>query len=144
MTAIIRSSERKRPLVEALLHEISILMERLAETGETGAIDLKSLPLTDLERHELVEKLGEGEVRAAISAAGTSTIFETQFAGVWCVRHEDLAGGVTVEQIAVARVPEMLLAHPADIAAARSRLNTMLAHSTEEEPALKERDSANT
>ena len=106
-------------------------MQRLLETGETGTIDLRSLPMTDWDRQEIAERLGEGEVKAFVTVGGTSTVTETQFAGVWWIRHEGADGRVAAEQVVVARAPEFLLAHPADIGAAQLRLSGILSVSAE-------------
>jgi hydrogenase-1 operon protein HyaF len=134
MTTIIRPNFRKPGLAGAVLREIATLMDQFVRTGVGGIIDLRSLPLTDFERFELAEKLGDGEVRASVNAGGISTVFETKFAGVWWVRHEGTEGQVAAEQIVIARVPDILLAHPSDISAAQARLNTLLARSEEGQP----------
>lgn len=135
MTTIIYHDFKKSGLPSTILREIATMMEELLLTGEAGTIDVRSLPLTDFDRFELAEKLGDGEVRAFINAGGSSTVFETKFAGVWWVRHEDAEGRVMAEQIVVARAPELLLAHPSDIGNARARLNKLLAGYEEEEAA---------
>ncbi|MGO9484815.1 MAG: hydrogenase expression/formation C-terminal domain-containing protein [Rhodomicrobium sp.] len=126
MTTIIRYNFRKSGVVDAVVREIAAMMERLLETGEPGIVDLRSSPMTDLHRFELAEKLGDGEVRAIVNAGGASTVFETKFAGVWWVRHENTEGRILSERIIVARAPGVLLAHPSDISAARTRLNKLL------------------
>jgi hydrogenase-1 operon protein HyaF len=123
----------KSALAEAVLREILALMQRLLETGKTGIIDLRSLPMSGWDRQQLAGTLGEGEVKALVNACGASTVSETQFPGVWWVRHEGADGRVAAEQVVVARVPEFLLAHPADIAAARTRLSAILSRSAEAE-----------
>jgi hydrogenase-1 operon protein HyaF len=133
MTTIIRPNFRKPRVAEAVFREIAAMMECLLTTGETGTIDLRSLPMTDLDRIELAGRLGDGEVRAFINAGGTSTVFETQFAGVWWIRHEDHEGRALAEQIAVAHVPEMLLANPGDISASHARLSKLLASGRDEQ-----------
>ncbi len=128
MTTII-AQDLESPIAEAVLREIPALMQRLLETGEAGIIDLRSLPMSDWDRQELASRLGEGEVKAFVNVGGVSTVSETQFAGVWRVRHEGADGRVAAEQLVVARAPEFLLAHPADIAAARLRLSEILERS---------------
>jgi len=130
MTTII-AKDLRSTLAEAVLREIPLLMQRLLETGETGIIDLRSLPMTDWDRQELAKRLGEGEVRAIVNAGGASTVIETQYPGVWWVRHEGAEGRVAAEQVVVARAPEFLLAHPEDIAAAQLRLSAALGNSGE-------------
>lgn len=118
-------------LADAVLREIPVLMQRLLDTGETGTIDLRSLPMTDWDRRQLATRLGEGEVKAFVTVGGTSTVIETQFAGVWWIRHEGADGRIAAEQVVVARAPEFLLAHPADIEAAQRRLSALLSGSAE-------------
>ncbi len=48
----------------SILAEIGQLLTALSERGEAGAIDLRSLPMTDVDRGQLEEILGRGEVRA--------------------------------------------------------------------------------
>lgn len=125
MTTII-AQNRNSSFTEAVLREIRHLMQRLIETGETGIVDLRSLPMRDWDRQELAARLGEGEVKAVANVAGVSTLWETQFAGVWWVRHQGADGRIAAEQVVVARAPEFLLAHPADISAAQRRLSEIL------------------
>ncbi len=130
MTTII-AQNLNSGFAEAVLREIPNLMQRLLETGETGIIDLRSLPMSDWDRQELAARLGEGEVKAIANVGGVSTLSETQFAGVWWVRHEGADGRVAAEQVVVARAPEFLLAHPSDISAAQRRLSEILGNPAE-------------
>jgi hydrogenase-1 operon protein HyaF len=113
-------------MASALLSEIAAALARLAEDGETGSVDLRSLPLSDADRLELADALGSGEVRASVACTATSEVYETAFAGVWWVRLLGESGRVSAEHIEIARVPEILLAHPADIAAASRKLAAAL------------------
>ena len=82
--------------------------------------------MTDADRIELDERLGRGEVRVELSVAGTSEVWETAYAGVWWIRHFGSGDRAASEQIAVTRVPEVLLAHPADLHVAALRLKRQL------------------
>lgn len=114
-------------LVEAVLRELAGHLAALAARPDRpSAIDLRSLPISDPDRQALRRRLGAGEVRATLTLSGTSQIDETAYAGVWWVRHDAADGGVLAEQIVVARVPELLLAHPDDIDAAARRLQQQL------------------
>ncbi|MCU0928159.1 MAG: hydrogenase expression/formation protein [Burkholderiaceae bacterium] len=114
-------------MVDAIVHECATQLGALArDPGFATAIDLRSLPLDDAQRQMLRARLGQGEVRAVVDVAGPTTVDETAFAGLWWVRHEGADGGVLAEQIVVARVPELLLAHPADVAVAAVRLRDAL------------------
>jgi hydrogenase-1 operon protein HyaF len=106
----------------SVLAEVGRLLEGLAQTGDPGYIDLRSLPLTDADRGELETLLGRGEVRADLSLAGASEVWETAYAGAWWIRHRGAGDRIASEEIAVCEVPEILKTHPADIQAAARRL----------------------
>jgi hydrogenase-1 operon protein HyaF len=102
----------------SILAEIGELLIALSERGEAGGIDLRSLPLTDADRDQLEELLGRGEVQAKLDLAGASEIWETSYSGVWWIRHRGAGDKIASEEISVTTVPEILAAHPVDIAAA--------------------------
>jgi len=66
-----------------LLREISELLHRLLETGETAAIDLSALPLTPADLDWLRGKLGEGEIAVTLQASVEFSLNETACTGVW-------------------------------------------------------------
>lgn len=99
-----------------LLHELAEQVRRLLESGETAAIDLSALPLTPADLDWLREKLGEGEIAVTLNARGESTFNETACPGVWWVTHHNENGAVTSQFIEVAFVPELVKAHPQDVA----------------------------
>jgi hydrogenase-1 operon protein HyaF len=113
----------------SVLAEVSRLLEHLAQTGEPGFIDLRSLPLTAADRDELDALLGRGEVRADLDLAGASEVWETAYPGAWWVRHRGAGDRIAAEEIAVCPVPEILKTHPADIDAAARRLRNDLQQS---------------
>ena len=110
----------------SVLAEVGRLLEALAESGEEGAIDLRSLPLSDADRAELEERLGRGEVRAELDLAGESEVWETTYPGAWWIRHRGARGKIATEEIAVCRIPEILITHPVDIEAAAARIRNEL------------------
>ena len=113
--------------VTAILHEIVRRLERLAAASEPSAIDLRSLPMSPLDRTELKRALGEGEVRATLNAEGVSTIQETHFPGVWWVEHRDLQDQLLAELIDVNYVPDILARVSGEIAAGARALSEQLA-----------------
>ena len=68
------------------------MLEALAESGQAGSIDLRSLPLSDADRAQLEELLGRGEVQAKLDLAGASEVWETTYPGVWWIRHKGAGG----------------------------------------------------
>lgn len=100
---------------QPLLREISELLHRLLEAGQSGTIDLSALPLTPADLDWLQEKLGEGEIAVTLQANGESTLNETACPGVWWVVHHNMQGAVTSQFIEVAWVPELIKAHPKDV-----------------------------
>jgi len=119
-------------LADAVLPEIAALLDELIENGNEGAIDLRSLPMTDADRDALREKLGTGEVRATLQVAGASTVEETAIRGVWWIRHEAADGQVANEHIAITLLPDILRTHPGDLPQARARLEELLNPEPEE------------
>ncbi|MDH4108609.1 MAG: hydrogenase expression/formation protein [Gammaproteobacteria bacterium] len=118
----VRVTGRPSELTDAILMEIAELLERLVDEGINGAIDLRSLPMSDEDRACLEERLGFGEVSATLDVAGPTEILETAYTGVWWIRHLDGKGRVTAEQIAVTRVPDILISPPEDMRNAAARL----------------------
>lgn len=109
-----------------LLRELAEQVRHLLETGEPSAIDLSALPLTPADLDWLREKLGGGEISVTLQAGGESTLDETACAGVWWVTHRNEQGAVASQFIEVAFVPELVKAHPADVAIGRERLAFMV------------------
>ena len=122
--------ERPTGMAYSVLAEVGRLLEALSENGRNGAIDLRSLPLTDADRAQLKELLGPGEVTAELDVAGRSTVRETAFAGVWWICHRGAGDKVASEEIAICPVPSILVSHRADIAAAARRIAQTLEKST--------------
>jgi len=73
--------------IAPLLHELRHALRRLADSGETTTIDLRSLPLAPGELEILERTLGGGELSATLNALGPSEILETAFAGIWRIVH---------------------------------------------------------
>ena len=110
-----------------LLRELLAMVNRLLDTGETAAIDLSALPLTPADLDWLREKLGEGEIAVTLQADGESTLAETGCPGIWWVTHHNEQAVVTSQFLEVAFVPELVKAHPGDVALGRDHLESMMA-----------------
>jgi hydrogenase-1 operon protein HyaF len=109
-------------LVDALIMEVYGLLRRLIEHGEPGSIDLLGLPLSASCLAALDQRLGQGEVKVRLDAAGRSEIHETGFPGVWWSSHSDEAGRVVAMLIEVTPVPEIVRADIEDMRLAYRRL----------------------
>lgn len=101
--------------VKALGHEILARLRRLSESGETSAIDLKSLPMAPDEFAGIKRMLGEGEIDLTIDLDGPTRIRETAYPGVWWVQHQAGNGRILSEYIEIARFPDFLSAQPENI-----------------------------
>lgn len=110
----------------AILREAASLLERLADEGESGAIDLSSLPLTPADRLWLRERLGQGEVSIHLAAGGDSDILETAVPGLWWVEHRDEQGRVLSEFIEVTRVPALVAVPADDLESGLEYLDTLI------------------
>ena len=109
-----------------LLRELLEMVRRLIDAGESSAIDLSALPLTPADLDWLRERLGAGEISVTLQANGESTLNETGCPGVWWVTHRNGQGAVTSQFIEVAFVPELVKAHPQDVAIGQERLELMI------------------
>lgn len=114
-------------MAASVLAEIGECLKALAGGGEAAAIDLLSLPMTPADRAELEALLGHGDVEAALDIAGPSQIWETGYSGVWWVRHFGAGDRIAAERIEITALPELLMSHVDDIAAAATRLRQDLA-----------------
>ena len=68
------------------------------------------------------QALGRGDVAVSLQAAGRTEVWETGFAGVWWLRHFGDDDRIAAEVIEITPVPDIVAAHPDDIAAAALRL----------------------
>lgn len=99
---------------QPLLREVRDLLQRLIDSGESGAIDLRAMPLSEADLLWLAGQLGKGEVMIKLNMNGESTIVETQAPGVWWVTHHNEKGKVVSEFIEVTWVPELVAAQRED------------------------------
>ena len=112
--------------IRALLAEIAARLEKLVSDGETGMVDLNSLPLAPSEYEQLRQTLGQGEVSARIEAIGPSEIIETRYPGVWWVTHYNVEGDIVADMIEIAHIPEILKSQPVDISEGLELLRVQL------------------
>lgn len=112
--------------IRALLAEIAARLEKLAETGDSGMIDLNSLPFAPGEYEQLRQTLGQGEVAARIEAIGPSEIIETRYPGVWWVTHYNVEGDIVADIIEIAWLPEIIKSQPEDVYEGLARLIAQL------------------
>jgi hydrogenase-1 operon protein HyaF len=113
--------------VTAILFELVGHLERLAHEKTSATIDLRSLPMGPQDRAELQRALGEGEVRATVTAGGLSNIRETHVPGIWWVEHRDGDGELIAELIEVTHVPEFLTSATDEIVCGARNLRAQLA-----------------
>jgi hydrogenase-1 operon protein HyaF len=111
-----------------LLHEIRHALARWVDAGHTHVIDLRSIPMSPGEEERLLELLGEGEVRATLSALGSSEIVETTFPGVWLVTHYSDDERLVGRFIEICRTPDILASQSEDAATAVRRLDDLLSN----------------
>lgn len=115
-------STMKTGMAWSVLTEIHALLDGLVNGGTAAAVDLRSLPLTTADRDELEALLGKGELRCSLALLGKTEVWETAYTGVWWVRHLGADDRVSSETIEITWVPEILRAHPDDVAEAERRL----------------------
>jgi len=104
-------------VARALLSQIAEAVDVYIHHYIPEIIDIGALGLSAPERAILDQALGKGEISVEITVAGGSQIEETQFAGVWRVRHYGEGGALQTEWIEITDVPEIIKSDVADMAA---------------------------
>lgn len=112
--------------VKAIGFEILSCLERFLDSGETGAIDMRGLPMAPNEYGELIDMLGQGELDLTIEMSGTTRIRETAFSGVWWIQHKGPDDRIQSEYIEINRIPEFLCAQTDQIQDAVRELSDRL------------------
>lgn len=116
----------------AILYDIETLLAQLAESGESGSIDLRRQPLGPEDYQKLKALLGEGEVTATINALGLTQVRETAVHGVWWMSYHNAEEETLTEVIEVTYFPEILKTDPADIRDGVVSLRARRAHLEQE------------
>ena len=116
--------------LHALLSQKELQVLRLIASGESVKEIALRLYLSGKTvftyRDRLRDKLGEGEIAVTLQANGESTLNETACPGVWWVTHHNEQGALTSQFIEVAFVPELVKAHPDDVAIGLEQLELLL------------------
>lgn len=112
--------------VKPILHEIRHALRKLLETGESGIIDLRSIPLAPGEEETIISTLGCGEVHAKLNALGPSEIYETRFAGVWLITHFNEENSIISRFIEITVFPDILKSQSDDMTFALDLLENEL------------------
>lgn len=113
-------------LAQAVMSELAQHVSILAQSGTPHVIDLTSLPMNEMDKQELKNALGQGEVSITLSTIGDSQIYETRFSGVWWVTHFTTDNRIISELIEIAQVPEIVKSHPDDIKKSADELSKMI------------------
>lgn len=122
-----RPKAAKRDLVGEVLREIHAALGDLQASGKSHAIDLRQLPRMSPAIYEaLREALAEGEVSAVVQAQIKVEVMETQFPGVWWLRHFNERDEVATEVIEITELPTILKPHRLDVLAGLQRLGERL------------------
>jgi hydrogenase-1 operon protein HyaF len=100
---------------EAVLTEVAEMLRRLIEQNIEDSIDLRSLPLSTVDRKWLDRQLGHGEVEILLEAGGRSVMTETAYPGVWRITHRDGQDRVVAEFVEVAWVPNIVKPDAGDV-----------------------------
>ena len=117
--------------VQPILHEIRHALRILLETGQSGIIDLRSIPLAPGEEETILDTLGCGEVHAKLNALGPSEIYETRFSGVWMITHYNAENDVISRFIEITRFPTILESQREDMTTSLDALEGLLDNNSE-------------
>ena len=110
-------------MLDAVIYELKQLMDTYIASGKTGAIDIRSLPISEIAHKKFQDKLGFGEVEARARLSGNTDVYETALSGVWWVTHKNNDGKIIAENIEVGGIPAVLCAHIEDMKVARKKVD---------------------
>ena len=113
-------------LADAVLHELLDHLRKFLETHDAHIIDLSSLPLSEADKRDLENQLGQGEIQAVLSTMGDSKIFETNYSGIWWIKHYTTDGVLIAEFIEITTVPDILKSHDDDIQQSITELEKLI------------------
>jgi hydrogenase-1 operon protein HyaF len=118
-----RPKKTKPDVVGRVLNEVQAALIELDATGKTHAIDLRQLPRMSPETFQaLRDALSQGEVSAVVEAQIKVEVIETQYPGVWWLRHLNERGEISTEIIEITEMPEILKPHRVEIRAGLQKL----------------------
>jgi hydrogenase-1 operon protein HyaF len=122
-----RSKAAKPDIVNRVLHEILEALRNLQASGQTHAIDLRQLPRMSADVYQdLRDALSQGEVSAQVDAQIKVEVAETQYPGVWWLRHLNEREEITTEIIEITEMPAILKPHRVDLLAGMQKLGDRL------------------
>ena len=101
--------------IRSVLLEIQHALELFFKNGDKYIIDLGAIPLTSMQRNQLFDLLGQGEVQIHLSSLGESEIYETNFSSVWVIKHRDEQDQYSSMFIEIAAVPDIVVSQRDDI-----------------------------
>jgi hydrogenase-1 operon protein HyaF len=122
-----RSRVIKPDIVHQVLHDIHAALSDLQAGGQPRAIDLRQLPRMSAEVYQaLRDALSQGEVTAVVDARIKVEVAETQYPGVWWLRHFNEREEITTEIIEISEMPAILKPHRVDMLAGMHKLGEHL------------------
>ena len=113
-------------MADAVLHELLNHLRAFIDSNQSHVIDLSSLPMSETDKRDLEERLGQGEIRAVLSSMGDSKIFETNYSGIWWIKHYTTDEVLIAEFIEITAVPEILRSHDDDIRQSITELEKLI------------------
>jgi hydrogenase-1 operon protein HyaF len=113
--------------VSRVLKEVQAALSDWQASGQTHAIDVRQLPrMSPATYQALRDALSQGEVSAVVDAQVKVEVAETQYAGVWWVRHLNEREEVATEIIEITDMPAILRSHRVEINAGLQKLTERL------------------
>ena len=110
--------------INAIIHEISAALENLLETGKTHIIFLGKIGLTEPEQVELLQELGEGELKISLSKLDEPVDwYESALSGVWVGTFRNHRDEAVLRTIEVCYYPSIAASQKEDIKETLKGLN---------------------
>lgn len=115
------------PHVSAVLAEICGALEQLNQTGQGHTLFINKMALSQQDRRDIHDFLGEGSVRIKLEKTDEPAEWlESGIIGVWFGVFYDHAANPVLETIEITHFPQVAAAQPEDIVQAVQKLQNRL------------------
>lgn len=119
---------RLAAVIKSILTELESALSNLTATGETHTIYINKMGLSQKDREELHDYLGQGSVSIKLKNSDEPAEWiESGISGIWLGVYFDHRDNPLLETVEVAYFPPVAAAHKEDILQGRQRLQSLIA-----------------
>lgn len=118
-------------MIKPILTELENALIKLTDSGESHTIFINKMGLSQQDREELHEYLGQGSMRIKLENSDEPAEWiESGISGIWLGAYFDHRGNPILETIEVAHFPPVAAAQQEDILLGQQKLRQLIADLT--------------